>query len=144
MKIHSQLKYILSKRMFILLLNAVYFFLANPILAQNNIMYVAPKMSPTSSVIASGFDKKVINKINYVKKKSGYATYSDANEGRMIFFNKIRGSSIKYLLKLNNITEVNSAYQLDFALSKVSEDNSGGRFFEEEDIQWQERDVYPL
>jgi len=104
---------------------------------QNSVMYVLPKMSPTSNVISSGFEKKVIEKITNVKSKVGYATYTDANEGRKICYSKIRASSIKYLLKLDKITEVNSTFQLDFSLSKVNEDNSNGRFFEEEDIPWQ-------
>ncbi len=137
MKIHFHLHHMLSKSMFVLLLNAIYIFFANPIFAQNNIMYVLPKMSPTSTVIASGFEKNIVNKITNVKSKVGYATYTDANEGRKICYNKIRASSINYLLKLDKITEANSVYQLDFSLSKVNDDNAGDRLFEEEDVAWQ-------
>ena len=88
--------------------------------AQNNIMFVAPKLSLSTNDIAKEFDKKIIREIPAVKTRVGFITYSDKDEGREISYNKIRASSIKYVLKLDGINDEGSWYELQFSLSEIN------------------------
>lgn len=136
MKILYRIYHVVCKRVFVLLLYAIFIVLVFPLQAQNEIMFVLPKRSLTANTVSSVFEKTIVDKVTHVKTKVGYATYTDKEEGRQICYSKIRGASIKYLLKLDEISDVNSSFKLKFSLSKVNVDNSRGNLFEEDVITW--------
>lgn len=137
MKINSHITVSSTGGTLVFWLIAVCLFLIDPLLAQNNIMYVSPKISLKTNTLASAFEKEITKIIPAVKSKVGYITYTDTREGQKICYNKIRASAAKYLLKLDEIKDAGSGYQLDFSLSKIIDATPGSeRLFEEEPIPW--------
>ncbi len=132
--------YFPGKGIFILLFGLIFFHFTGRLHAQNNILYVSPRIeSAISSNIAQEIENKITNKIPYVKQKVSFRTYSDP-DGQNICNSKITASSVKYMLKLDNIKNIaaSPSYELEFSLNKISRDNlPAGKLFTEEEIPWE-------
>lgn len=114
---------------------------AEPLVAQNNILYVEPKISTTSPDIiniSKQIEGNIQSKILWVKEKSGYINYtSNTEKSNTSNYNTITTLSIRYVLKLA-IVKVSAVYELQFSFYSIDKAKLvKGKKIEEERIEWE-------
>ena len=117
----------------ILLILVIFILESNLLYAQNNILYVKPTPSANTAQILFMIENKIKTQIPNVKDNMGIRNYKNAD----IAYTHIIASPINYTLKLDNIKDAGSAWELEFTLAKINLDNlPPGVRFNETKITW--------